>query len=97
MTAAKPPGALLDVAGMSGKTRQYATDRRVLYIGDAARLLGGTEKAVRQQVSRRLLPFRKLGGRVIFLKDELEEFLQNLPGCRPAEAAANVAARTGEP
>jgi excisionase family DNA binding protein len=65
----------------------------ILVVEDAARLLGNSEKSIRQCVARRTLPFRKLGGRVIFLKDELEAFLRDLPGCSLDEARANAAAR----
>ena len=78
---------------MAGK----AILRAVLDINDAAALMGTTEKAVRQRVARRLLPFRKLGGRVIFLKEELEAFLRALPGCSLEEAKSNVAARRWSP
>ena len=67
----------------------------VMYVDGAAEMLDSTPGAVYQLVARRTIPFRKLGGRVIFLKDELEAFLLALPGCRPDEAAANVAARNG--
>lgn len=68
---------------------------RVLYVNGAAHLLGNTPKAVRNQVARKLIPFHRLGGRVIFLRDELESFLAGLPGCTPQEAVSNVQARNG--
>jgi hypothetical protein len=70
-----------------------AEDGQVLYINDAATRLGKTPKALRGDVARRLIPFRKLGGRVIFLRDELDAFLKNLPGCRLEEAQVNMAGR----
>lgn len=69
---------------------------QLFHVKDAAILLGTTKGAVYQLVARRTIPFRKLNGRVIFLKDELEDFLRALPGCRPDEAAHNVAVRNGE-
>ena len=36
-------------------------------------------------VERGQLPYRKLGRRVLFLRAELEEFLEALPGLRPAD------------
>ena len=68
----------------------------ILFVSDAAKLLGDTEKAIRQRVARREVPFRKLGGRVIFLRDELEAFFRGLPGCSSAEAQENVRRRESE-
>jgi excisionase family DNA binding protein len=68
----------------------------ILYVTEAAHFLSCSEKAVRQRVARQLIPFRKLGGRVIFLRDELETFLRDLPGIGLAEAKANLVARSGE-
>jgi hypothetical protein len=69
------------------------TDGAVLEVAGAAQFMGTTEKAIRQRVARHLLPFRKLGGRVIFLRAELEAFLQDLPGCRLEEAQRNIGGR----
>ena len=68
----------------------------LLYVSDAARYLGCSEKAVRRKIERRILPHRRLSGRIIMFRDELETFLRNLPGCRPDEAAHNVKMRSGE-
>ncbi|MEO5957414.1 MAG: hypothetical protein ABIR36_17240 [Nitrospiraceae bacterium] len=64
----------------------------------AARLIGGpdTEKQIRGLVERRLIPFRKLGGRIIFLRAELEAWLSGLDGCTVEEARGNLAARNGK-
>ena len=73
--------------------RECTPDRQVLSVAEAATLAGMTEKAIRQRIARRTLPFRKLGTRCIFLKHELEEFLTDLPGCSVEEARTNVARR----
>jgi len=52
----------------------------VLSVRQVATLLGCSEQAMDKLVYRRRLPYRKLGGRVIFLKRELEQFLEQLPG-----------------
>ena len=54
---------------------------------------GGTEKLIRGLVERRLIPFKRLGGRIVFLRAELETWLANLPGCTADEAKANLEAR----
>ena len=41
------------------------------------------------------IPFRKLGGRIIFLRSELETWLSSLDGCTLDEAKTNQEARRG--
>jgi hypothetical protein len=77
------------------KRKGVATGRRrfngeLLDVAGAAGLLGVTEKAVRGRVARRLLPHRKLNGRVVLIRRELIEFLDGLPGTTVAEALANA-------
>ena len=55
-----------------------------------------SEKAVRKRVERRSIPFRHDGGRIVFLREELQEFFRKLPGCSIDEALGNVAARVGD-
>jgi hypothetical protein len=55
--------------------------------------LGWSEKKTRAMVERRLIPFRRLGGRIMFLRSELEAWLQNLDGCSLEEALKNLEQR----
>ena len=66
--------------GMNG----YSLD-----VTSAREFLGWTEKTLRARVARRQVPFRKFGGRIIFLREELEKFMQGLPGCGVEEALIN--------
>jgi excisionase family DNA binding protein len=59
--------------------------RDYLTVDDVARILGRSKKAIHHLVSRGRLPHRRLGRRVIFIRKELEEFLDGLPGMRPAD------------
>jgi hypothetical protein len=68
-------------------------DGAMLDVHGAARLTGDTEKAVRAKIARGLLPYRRLGGRVVFLRSELLAFLEALPGVRLEEALANIEGR----
>ena len=61
-----------------------------------AALLGSTENMVRSRVSRGLLPYRRWGRRIVFIKAEVEEFLHQLPGCSADEALENHAERQEE-
>jgi hypothetical protein len=66
-----------------------------LDVRGAAGLLGTTEKTVRGMIDRRVVPFRRLNARIIFLRPELETWLQTLEGCSLGEAKANREARHG--
>ena len=67
----------------------------LLDVRHAALFLGVTEKTLRARVARRLVPFRRLGGRVVFVKGDLEAFLSSLGGCSVEEALTNVDTRGG--
>jgi excisionase family DNA binding protein len=54
-------------------------DEPLVYrIPDVARLLGCTEAVVRQMIARRQIPSRRLGRRVVVLREELRAHLQDL-------------------
>lgn len=69
-------------------------DGAVLDVRSAAALIGTTEKLIRSRVERRCIPFRRLGGRIVFLRDELTAYQQRLPGCGLEEALKNLGERT---
>ena len=54
---------------------------------------GWSEKQMRGYIDRRLVPFRRLGSRIVLLRSELETFFVELPGCTLDEARANQEAR----
>lgn len=66
----------------------------ILDVHTAAAFLGISEKATRARVNQGLLPFRKWGGKIIFVKSEIEKFIiATLPGTNLEQARANLAAR----
>lgn len=65
-------------------------------VAGEARELGITEKQLRSQIARGLIPHRRLGGRIVFLRDEVAAFLSKLPGVSVEQALENIAARQGE-
>ena len=71
-------------------------DGALLDVAATAALLGMTERAVRARVARHVLPFRKLGGKIVFVRSELETFIAMLPGVTLDEAQANLVLRNGE-
>jgi len=52
----------------------------MLDIHKAARICGRTPKAMRNLVARQRIPYRKVAGRVQFIRAELEEWLAGSPG-----------------
>jgi hypothetical protein len=59
--------------------------------------LGWSEKRTRGLIERKLIPYRKQGGRIFFIRSELEQWLANLPGVTLDEAKENVEARNESP
>lgn len=58
-------------------------EKRLLTVRDVAQMLSTTEKAVYTLVQRRRIPYRKFGKRLVFLREDLEEFLRSLPKEEP--------------
>jgi len=52
----------------------------MLDVAGAAALLGISVDSLRARVRRRAVPFRRFGGRVVFLRPDLEKWLDALPG-----------------
>ena len=68
-------------------------DGALLDVRGGSIFFGWSEKKTRGMVQRRLVPFHKLGGRIMFLRAELEAWLPTVEGCSLAEATANMEAR----
>jgi hypothetical protein len=47
---------------------------------EVASLLGRSPAAIRNLVLRRAIPFRKVAGRLLFLRDEIGVWIKNSPG-----------------
>ena len=73
-------------------TRSFSGD--LLDVATAAALLGTTPKGIRARIARRTIPFKRLGGRLVLLRHELENFVETLDGCSVSEARANLESRT---
>ena len=50
------------------------------YIDGIAIYINRSEGAVRNLVMRRAIPYRKVAGRLIFLKEEIDAWIENAPG-----------------
>ena len=62
-------------------------DKEVMSTSAAAMFLDCTTTALYKLVSRRAVPYRKKGKKLLFLRSELEQFLRELPGLRLEELA----------
>ena len=59
-----------------------AGEKEYLNAKDCAELLGRSPSAVRNLVMRRRIPFRKPAGRLLFLRHEIETWIENAPGVK---------------
>lgn len=55
-------------------------DGELLDLRTTAKVYGGTEAFWRCRIGRGEVPFRKLGGRIVILRKELDALISNLPG-----------------
>jgi len=65
-------------------------DRRYLDVISAATYLGTTSGAVYAAVARRQIPFRRLGRKILFDKNELDAYIKSLEGVSVEEAVARI-------
>jgi hypothetical protein len=83
--------------GSQEKGGPRAFQGEILDVASASAFLGISEKSLRARVARRMIPFKRWGGRVCFLRGELLDFLRNLDGCRIDEALQNGRERSLDP
>jgi predicted DNA-binding transcriptional regulator AlpA len=69
---------------VSQATKKARGPRRIngelLDVAGASQFLGLPVRGIYGRVARKALPHRKLNGRVVFLRSELSQFIQSLPG-----------------
>lgn len=66
------------------------------YLGvpEAAAVLGISQRSLRWHADHKLIPFRRLGRRIVFRRAELEAFYDRLPGMSLNEARQNANGKT---
>jgi len=52
---------------------------------ECGRLIGRSAGAIRNLVLRRQIPFRKPAGRLLFIRSEIERWIENAPGVKPED------------
>ena len=62
------------------------------YLGvpEASAFLGISERSLRWHADKQLIPFRRLGRRIVFRRAELDAFFDRLPGVTLNEARQNA-------
>ena len=65
----------------------------LLSVKEAAAFLGVTQDALRARIKRRVVPFRRLGGRVMLLRSELQQYIARLLGVDTDEALKAMQSR----
>ncbi|MGH9462362.1 MAG: helix-turn-helix domain-containing protein [Vicinamibacteria bacterium] len=66
----------------SERNRQFGPRRingQLLDLGGIAAYVGVTDKMARARIYRGEIPARKLGGRIVALRSELDAWMRNLP------------------
>ena len=81
-------------AGISSGRRALAGE--MMDFAAVSVTFGGSVKFWRSRAARGVVPYHRLGGRIFFLRSELQEFLSGLPGVSVREARENQAALRGE-
>ena len=56
--------------------------KEIMNAGECGEYIGKTDGAIRNLTMRREIPFRKVAGRLVFLKSEIDEWIENSPGVR---------------
>ena len=89
----KPPSKKQPAEGEEKPKKPRTVNGFALDVRTGSAFCGWSEKTSRAMIERGVIPYRRRGGRIIFIKSELEAWLQGLEGCTLAEARANQEAR----
>ena len=60
--------------------RQNQPSNKYLNTDQTSNYIGRSPGAIRNLVMRRKIPYRKVAGRLVFLKDEIDKWLIQAPG-----------------
>lgn len=59
-----------------------AAGKEILNTAEVGELIGRSPAAIRNLVLRRAIPYRKVAGRLVFLRDEIKIWIEGAPGVR---------------
>ena len=62
-------------------------DEQLEYLStsECAQLIKRSTGAIRNLAMRRRIPFRKPGGRLVFIRSEIQRWIEDAPGVKPDE------------
>jgi hypothetical protein len=72
-------------ANLSKNSLAMQNPKEYLNTSECAALIGRSPGAVRNLVLRRLIPFRKPAGRLVFVRSEIIDWIEGAPGLRYSE------------
>jgi hypothetical protein len=74
------------------KTGPYTVNGNLaMDVREAARFTGFSESAIRNKIFAGIIPYRKFARRIIFDREELKRWFQQLPGVSVEEALDKIA------
>jgi len=77
--------------GQATRPRRIAGE--ILDVTAVAELLGVSDDTIRARRTRQQIPYRKWGGRIIFIRSEVMRYLEALEGVSVEDALSNERAR----
>lgn len=63
----------------------FSVTKERMTTSDCSAYLSRSPGAIRNLVNRRRIPFRRVGGRLLFLKSEIDRWIDEAPGIRPED------------
>lgn len=74
------------------KTGPYTVNGNLaMDVREAARFTGFSESAIRNRIFTGTIPYKKCAGRVVFAREELRQWFQQLPGISVQKALEKAA------
>lgn len=86
----EPSPAMLEAIARVIDERLALHAAAVLDVAGVTRTFPFSERAIYAMVSRRTIPHRRIGSRILFSREELEKWFSSLPGINSAEAKKNA-------
>lgn len=66
----------------------------LLDVRTAAAFIGNSERSLRALIANGEIPYKKLRGRIVFRREELEKWVETLPGLSMKDVEANRKVRS---
>jgi len=80
----------INPSGLFSFKEESVEQEQYFLTNDCAKFLKRSPGAIRNLVLRRAIPFRKPGGRLMFLKSEIELWIEKSPGIRLEDLGGEI-------